>query len=60
MGEAFYGADRLLDIREERRDGQKNRDDDNDAKLNGLVRDLTGSNRRLILCAKRTGAWLNV
>ena len=29
-------------------------------KLKGLVRDLKGIHRRLILCTKRTGAWLSV
>ena len=57
---AFSNANHLLKFREERRDGQKNRDDANDAKLKELVADLDTTNRRLIIHAKNTGAWLNV
>ena len=59
-GGAFPNADHLLVLREERCDGQKNRDDANDAKLKGLVGDIIGTERHLILCVKNTGAWLNV
>ena len=46
---------------EERRNGQKNQDDVNDAKLKKLVADLDGTNCCLILCAKKyIGDWLNV
>ena len=51
-------ADHLLALMEERRHGQRSRDDVNDAKLKELVEDLDGTNRRLILRAKNTGAWL--
>ena len=57
---AFFNADRLLVLREERRDGQKNRDDVNGDKLKDLVSGLDSVDRRLILHAKNTGAWLNV
>ena len=40
--------------------GQKLRDGTNDAKLEGLVRDIDTTVRSLILRAKITGAWLNV
>ena len=50
----------LLALREERRDRQKIQDDVNDAKLKELVEDLDVNDRRLILCAKNIGAWLNV
>ena len=59
-GGAFYNANHLLLIREERHDRQKKRDDVNDAKLKGLVRCIDATNRRLILQAKSTGDWLNV
>ena len=50
----------LLDIREERREKEKNRDDINEVKIKGLLRDLDTTDRNLILCAKITGAWTNV
>ena len=61
MGEGvFSNANHLLALREEIRDGQENRDDVNDAKLKGLVRDLNGTDHRLILREKSTGAWMKV
>ena len=59
-GGAFYHVNYLLKLREEMSDGQKNMDGVNDATLKGLFRDLKGTNRRLILRSKNTGAWLNV
>ena len=56
----FSNANHLLVLREERCNGQKNRGDANDAKLNGLVGDIIGTNRRLILHTKNTGAWMKV
>ena len=60
VGGEFSDAYHLLEPREEKHDGQKNRNDANDAKLKGLVRELSNTNRRLILRAKIIGAWLNV
>ena len=54
-GGAFSGANHLLVFREERRNGEKKRDDVNDSKLKGLVRDLDTTNWRLILRAKIIG-----
>ena len=60
-GGALYKADHLMALMEERRNGQKNQDDVNDAKLKKLVADLDGTNCCLILCAKKyIGDWLNV
>ena len=47
-------------LRKERPNGQKNQEYKNDATLKGLVRYIIVTNRRLILRAKTTGAWLNV
>ena len=58
-GGSFSNAYHLLVLTEEIRDGQKNWDDVNDAKLKGLVRNLDTTNRRFILIAKITSAWLN-
>ena len=61
MGEGkFPNAYHLLVLREERRDGKKIQDDFNNSKPKELVSGLDGTNHRLILCAKNTGAWLNI
>ena len=44
------------DLSEERCDGKKDRDVAYENKLKGLVRDLKGTEKCLILCAKSTGA----
>ena len=59
-GGAFSNADHLRTLGEESRDGQKDRDVANETKLKGLVRYLKGTDRRLILRAKSTGAWMSV
>ena len=56
----IFNSDHLLALREERRVRNKNRDDVNDAKLKGLVRNLNVSNSHFILCVKITYAWLNL
>ena len=55
-GGAFSDADHLRTLSEERRDGKKDREVANKNKLKGLVQYLKGTNRRLILWAKITGA----
>ena len=57
---AFSNANHILALSEERRDGQKIRDDVNSAKLKNLVADLDWANWRLIIRAKNIGAYLNV
>ena len=57
---ALSNANHFLDIREERRYRQKNWDDFIDAKSKGIFRDLDSTYRRLIRCAKITGACLKV
>ena len=59
-GGELSNANHLLDIWEERREKEKNRDDINEVKIKGLLRDLDTTDRNLILCAKITGAWTNV
>ena len=49
---ACFNANRLLALREEIHDRQKNRDDVNDSKLKELVVDLSSIDCRLIICAK--------
>ena len=49
-------ADHLLDIREERHDGQKHWDDVNNAKFKKLVADLNRTDLRMIVRSKNTGA----
>ena len=59
-GREFSNANHLLALGEERRDGQKDQDDANETKTKGLVRDLKVIDRRQILQAKNTGAWMSV
>ena len=59
-GGAFSNANHLQTIWEEIRDGKKDQDTVYKTKLKGLVRDLKGTNKRLILRAKSTGTWLSV
>ena len=59
-GGDFSNANYLLVLREERLDRQKNRDDVNDAKFEGLVRDFNTTYRHLIPCNKITGCWVNI
>ena len=57
---AFSNANHLLVPREERRYRQENRYDTNDTTLKVLAGDLKGADRRLILWAKNTGAWMTI
>ena len=59
-GGAFSNYDHLRTLGEERHDGKKDREAAYETKLKGLVRDLKGTDKRLIQRAKRTGAWLSV
>ena len=59
-GGAFSNVDQLLDLWEERFDGQKNHDDVNNTTLNGLVVDLLGTDRCIILQANNMGAWMSI
>ena len=59
-GGEFSNDVHLTALREESNDGQKNRDDVNNATLKGLVGDLLGNKRKLILWAKNTAAWPSV
>ena len=59
-GEAFYNADHLRTLSEEQRDGKKSQDIVYESRLKVLVRDLKVTYKRLLLCAKITGAWLRV
>ena len=59
-GGGFSNYDHLRTLSDERDDGKKDRDAAYKTKLNGLVRDLKGTYKRLILRAKNTGAWLSV
>ena len=59
-GGSFPDMYHPLDLRGEMRDRKKNWDEANDSKLKGLVRDLIGTDRRIILRAKITGYWMNI
>ena len=53
---AFSNADHLWTLIEERRDRKKDRDTVYEYRLKGLISDLQGTNKRLLLRAKSTGA----
>ena len=57
---AFSNANHLLTIKEERRDGDKNRDGINNSKLKDYVTDIDSADWHIIICNKNTGAWMNV
>ena len=59
-GGVFSNINHLRTLREERRDGQKEREVANEIKLKGLFRYLKGTKINLILRSKITGAWLSV
>ena len=59
-GWEFSKVDHLWTLSEERRDGKKNRDAAYNTKLKGLVRDIKGTDKRLILHAKIVCAWMSV
>ena len=58
-GEELSNAEHLRTLREEMRDGQKDREVANETKLKGLIRDLKGTENRLIIQAKSTYTWLS-
>ena len=45
---------------EEIRDGKKHREAVYETKLKGLVHDIIGTGRRLIICSRSTGPWLRI
>ena len=61
MGEIEFSiANHPQALMEERRDGQKIRNDANDAKLGKLVDNLDAPERQLILHAKHMGYWMTM
>ena len=60
-GERVFSIDdQILALREEMSNGQKIRDDGNEPKLKGLVKELEEFDPRLILRSKNTGYCMNV
>ena len=59
-GGAFSNADHLRTLIEERRDRKKYRDVAYKSRLEGLVSNIKGTYKRLLLRAKSTGAWMSV
>ena len=58
-GGAFSNANHLRTLSEERSNGKKDRDAVYKSKLKGLVSDLKGTDKRLLLRAKSTGVWMS-
>ena len=56
----LFNANHLRTLSEKRRDGKKYRDVVYKSRLKGLVRNLQGTDKCLLLRAKITGAWLIV
>ena len=59
-GGVLSNYDHLWTLSEKLRDENKYRDAAYESKLKGLVSNLKGTDKRLLLCAKTTGAWLSV
>ena len=59
-GGALSNAGHLRTLSEERRDGKKSRDLAYKSRLKGLVSNLKGTDKRLLLRGKITGAWMSV
>ena len=60
-GEGEYSnADHLWTLSEERRDRKESRDVLHESRIKGLVIDLKGTDKRLLLHTKSIGAWLSV
>ena len=55
-GRAWSNADHLRTLSEEQRDRKKDQDVAHKSRLMGLVRDIKGTYKCLILCATSTGA----
>ena len=53
-------CNKVITLSEERRDRNKDRDAVYESKLKGLVSDIKSTDKRLILRAKSTGAWMSV
>ena len=59
-GGAFSNDNHLWNLSEERCDRKKDRDITYKSRLKGLVSDLKGTDKRLLLRAKIKGSWLSV
>ena len=59
-GGAFSNADHLRNLSEEQHDGKKDREIVYEYRLKGLVRNIKGTDKHLLLHAKCAGAWLSV
>ena len=60
VGGAFSNAEHLRTLSEEQRDRKKDRDAMYKYKLKGLVINMKGTGKRLLIRAKIAGAWLSV
>ena len=57
-GGKFSNDDHLRTLSEERCEGKEARDVAHKSRIKGFVSNLQGTDKRLILCAQITGAWL--
>ena len=59
-GGGFSNADHFRTLSKEQRDGKESWDVAYESRLKGLVSNLKGTYKRLLIRAKITGAWLRV
>ena len=59
-GGAFSNVNHLRTLSEEGRDGKKDRESAYESKINALVSNVKSTDKRLLLRAKITGAWLSL
>ena len=59
-GGASSNSDHLWNLSEERRGGKKDRDVAHESIIKDLVNNLIGTDKRLLLRSKSTGAWMSV
>ena len=59
-GGAFSNTDHLQTLGEKQRDWKKDRDVAHEYRIKGLVNDIKSTDKRLLIRAKITGAWMSV
>ena len=61
MGESGFSTTyHFHEVKEERIEGRKTRDDIKNSKLERIVKDFKIIDRRLFLCSNQTGSWITI
>ena len=58
-GGSFFNADHLQTLSEDKCDGKKYQDVAHESRLKGLVCNIKGTDKHLLLRSKRIGTWLS-